>query len=157
MSACVYGWRHCKLTGERIMAFTTSLSFCLRALIAFALLTPACLTTSSMSFSSRSPGSSSPSSSASASASLGASSPPTSRPAPGALNCSTAGGSLCREVLDLGLAEHHIGGRGFRVVGRGLEHIRLLDHEENILALLHSHADDSWDRLHAKLGHGLPG
>lgn len=55
------------------------------------------------------------------------------------------------QVLDLGLAEDHV-----RVGRRALVHVGLGDHEEDVLALLHRHAHDGRDRLHAQLLHRLP-
>lgn len=51
---------------------------------------------------------------------------------------SSRGLSLGAEVLELGLAEDDVGVRE-----RALVHVGLGDHEQDALALLHSHAEDA--------------
>lgn len=57
---------------------------------------------------------------------------------------------LLRQILDLGLSENDM-----RVRRGALEHIWLLYHEQDVLALLYGNARHSGHLFHAQLGYSL--
>ena len=60
--------------------------------------------------------------------------------------------SLLAQVLDLGLSKDDVGVRSGVLV-----HIRLVDHEENVLRLPDGHPGHSGNLLETQLAHDLPG